>query len=293
MKRAVCFWAMAVCLLAWTGPQSRAADEPRIEADVVYGHKDGLALTFDVIRPAKPNGSAVLFLQSGGWYSTWMEPRLLVPVAQPFLDKGITMLIVRHGSAPKYTVPEAIEDVRRAVRVVRMRAKEWDLDPNRLGVLGGSAGGHLTLMLATTGDDGDAASKDPVLRHGSRIAAGVALYPPTDLRKWTTDPPAAIKAIPGLRPPLAFDAAKEADCSPLLKVTERTAPVLMIHGDKDELVPISHSEQILEVLEKAQVPCRLLTMKGAGHSFTAKDNAIAGPAMLEWFVKYLAEKKPE
>src|SRR5205823_6785815 len=131
------------------------------------------------VRPAKPNGAGVLWIQSGGWYSTWVDAKLWLVVGKPFLDKGFTLFIVRHGSAPKYTIPEATGDVRRSVRFIRMKAKDYGVDPERLGVTGGSAGGHLSLMLATTGDDGDANAKDEVLKQSDRVAAVVALFPPT------------------------------------------------------------------------------------------------------------------
>src|SRR4051794_32669862 len=143
-----------------------------------------MALTFDVVRPAQPNGAGILWIQSGGWYSTWQDAKVWPVMAKPFLDKGFTVFVVRHASAPKYTVPEAVEDVRRSVRFIRLKAKAFGVDPERLGALGGSAGGHLALTLATTGDDGNPRAKDDVLKQPSRIAAAVALYPPTDLRGW-------------------------------------------------------------------------------------------------------------
>jgi dipeptidyl aminopeptidase/acylaminoacyl peptidase len=146
-------------------------------------------------------------------------------------------------------------------------------------------------MLGSTGDDGDPKAPDVVLRQSSRVAAVVAICPPTDLRKWTTDPPAAIKAIPGLKPPLTFDAKKEPDCSPLLKASEKSAPTLMIHGDKDELVPIAHSQNMLAALEKAKVPSSLTTIEGAGHSFSPKQHQeIVLPGLLGWFEKHLTAK---
>src|SRR5687768_15409586 len=106
MKTSRLHWAVALCLIAAAHCPLLAADEVQIQADVVYGHKDGMALTFDVLKPAKPTGAGVLYIQSGGWYSPWVEPKQLIPVSQPLLSKGITVFIVRHGSAPKYTVPE-------------------------------------------------------------------------------------------------------------------------------------------------------------------------------------------
>lgn len=279
-------------LLACVVQPLRADEGPKIQADVVYGHKDGMALTFDVIKPAKPNGAAVLFIQSGGWYSVWQEPKNLVPGSTPLLDKGITVFIVRHGSAPKYNIPEIVEDVRRSVRYIQLKAKDLGVDADRLGVLGGSAGGHLTLMLATTADDGDAKAKDEVLRQSSRIAAAVALYPPTDITEWVTNPPEAIKRLAVLKPPLTFEAAKAKDYSPALKVTARTAPTLLIHGDKDELVPLEHSKKMMEALEKEKVKSKLLVIEGAAHGFNAKQNqTMVVPGMVDWFAQHLAEKK--
>ena len=283
--------AVLISLFVLAGAAS-GQDDYAITDDVVYGHKDGLALSFDVIKPKEPNGAGVLFLQSGGWYSAWRPSRELIPAATPLLQKGFTVFIVRHGSAPKYVVPDAVGDVRRCVRFIRLHAEDYGVDPQRLGALGGSAGGHLTLMLATTGDDGDPNSSDPVLKTSSRIAAGVSLFPPTDLRGWTTDPPEEIKKHAGLKPPLTFDAAKEPDVSPILHVTEDDAPVLMIHGDKDLLVPIEHSQNIVPVFEKAGVKSKLLTIEGAAHGFSGEQNEkTVLPAMVGWFEEKLAEKK--
>lgn len=264
------------------------AAEPSITPDVVYGHKDGMALTFDVIAPAEPNGAAVLWLQSGGWYSGWIPPEAMQAACQGFLSEGFTMLIVRHGSAPRYAVPDAVADVRRCVRYVRMHADELGVDPERLGVMGGSAGGHLTLMLATTGDDGDPSAMDQVLRHSSRINCGVSLFPPTDLRGWTTDPPDVIDALPQLHPPLKFDTELEDDVSPIVHVTKDDAPVLLIHGDKDELVPIAHSHNIMPVFEEAGVQSELIVVEGAGHGYTPEQNTtIVAPAIMQWFKSHL------
>jgi acetyl esterase/lipase len=283
--------AALVLILAWP---FTAAAETKITRDVVYGHKDGLALTFDVLHAENPNGAGVIWIQSGGWYSNYLTPEVLVPHSLPLLAKGMTVFIVRHGSAPKYTVPEAVDDMRRSVRFIRQHAKEYDVDPERLGALGGSAGGHLALVLATTGDDGDPAAKDDVLKGSSRIAASVSLYPPTDLRGWTTNPPEVIAKIPALKPPLTFDAAKEASVSPILHLSDDDAAMLMIHGDKDELVPIAHATNLIEaVKDKPGVTAELVTIEGAAHSFNAKHNETVIPAMVGWFEKHLAKKEAE
>jgi acetyl esterase/lipase len=282
-------WPLALLLALPT--TAVAALPPQIVPDVVYGHKDGMALTYDVIRPARQSGAAILWVQSGGWYSAYAEPKNLLGASKAFLDQGYTVVIVRHGSAPKYTVPEAAADVRRAVRAVRLNAKAHGIDPDRLGVMGMSAGGHLSLMLGTTGDGGDPTSGDELARQPSRVAAVVAICPPTDLRGWTTDPPAEIKKHAALKPPLTFDAKLEPDVSPVLKVTADDAPTLLIHGDKDTLVPIEHSRNIVPLFEKAGVAVKLVTVEGAGHGFTPRQNQeVMAPALMAWFEKHLAAK---
>lgn len=281
------FLTAALCLAATPA----YADDVKIDADVVYGHKDGMALTYDVLRPAKQNGAGVLWIQSGGWYSNWQEPKNFVAAGKQFFDKGFTLFVVRHGSAPKYAVPDAVADVRRCVRDIRMKAKGFGVDPERLGVFGGSAGGHLSLMIGTTGDDGNEDARDAVLKTSSRVAAVVSIFPPTDLRGFTTDPPAEIKKVPALKPPLTFDARLEAELSPALKVTPKCPPTLLIHGDKDLLVPIEHSHGMMKALEKEKVTCKLLTVEGAAHGFSAKqNNELVQPALMAWFETHLAGK---
>ena len=286
----MCSNRLLLAMILLVSHSAAADDDITIDPDVVYGHKDGLALTFDVLRPAEPSGAVVLALQSGGWYSYYTTPENRIERSRPLLDEGITVLIVRHGSAPVYAVPDAVADVRRCVRYVRMHADELGIDPQRLGVQGGSAGGHLTLMLATTGDEGDPQAEDPVLRHSSRITCGVAYYPPSDLRGWTTEPPEAIARIELLKPPLSFDAELEDDVSPILHVTADDAPVLMIHGDQDMLVPVSHSRDILPKFEKVGVASELVVVAGAKHGYSDEENrTTVVPAMVNWFRRHLAQ----
>jgi dipeptidyl aminopeptidase/acylaminoacyl peptidase len=182
--------------------------------------------------------------------------------------------------------------VRRALRFIHLKGGEYGVNPDRLGVFGGSAGGHLSLMLGTTADDGDPKAKDPVLQQSNRVAAVVALFPPTDLRGWTTDPPEVIAKIPTLKPPLTFDAKKEPAVSPILHVTKKTAPILFIHGDKDLLVPLDHSRNMLAVLEKSKIASKLVVVEGAAHGFSPKQNqSIVLPAIMAWFDKHLAAKR--
>ncbi|HNG33415.1 MAG TPA: alpha/beta hydrolase, partial [Blastocatellia bacterium] len=155
------FLTLIFCLpaLAAVG-MAQSAAQVEIIPDVVYGHKDGMALTFDVLKPkANANGAAVIFMVSGGWVSAYAPPQRMADQFKDLLDKGFTVIPVRHGSSPKYLIPEIVADVRRAVRYIRFNAKQWGVDANRLGVFGGSAGGHLSLVLGTASDSGDPNAK--------------------------------------------------------------------------------------------------------------------------------------
>jgi acetyl esterase/lipase len=262
-----------------------AAADVKITPDVVYGHKDGMALTFDVFQPKEDGkGIGLLFMVSGGWYSSWRPPERSRDFFQASLDEGYTVFAVRHGSAPRYKVPEAVADVQRAIRYIRLHAEDFGVDPQRLGVFGMSAGGHLSMMLATTGDEGDSEAEDPVLRASSRVAAAVAYCGPTDLQPWVTGPDSGMR---DRFTALQFDGDLADDCSPLFQVTSDDAPTLLIHGDKDELVPIDHSHSILKAMQEAGVPCELLTIEGAGHAFPGEAGKRAAKARLAWFASHL------
>jgi acetyl esterase/lipase len=254
-----------------------------ITPDVVYGHKHGMALTFDVFKPKqRANGVGILFIVSGGWYSRWRPPEKSVNWFKQTLDKGFTVFAVRHGSSPKYAIPEIIEDVRRSVRFIRLRANKFGVDPERLGVTGGSAGGHLSLMLGTASDNGDPDSKDEVLRTSNRVAAVVAYFPPTDIRPW-------VNKVPDF-PALQFEEEKSVACSPLLHVSKDDPPTLLIHGDKDELVTLDHSENILAKFKEHKVTSKLLVIKGAAHGFQGDDGKRAAEARVAWFEKHLLKE---
>ena len=226
---------------------------------------------------------------SGGWYSRWVPPAQLTGLFQPLLDRGFTVFAVRHGSSPKFSIPEAVGDVRRAVRFIRQHAKDYNVDPNKLGVFGLSAGGHLSLMLGTASDSGKADAADRTERESSRVAAVVAVVAPTDLRIMVWDAPEHLPAYKNF-PALDLELDKAEEFSPIVHVTDDDAPTLLIAGDKDELVPVSHSENIFEAFKQKGVVADLMVVKGAGHGFEGDDQARTFAALVDWFEKHLANQ---
>jgi acetyl esterase/lipase len=276
-------------MLSFAVADRAIAEAPyKITPDVVYGHKAGMALTFDVIRPEKPNGAAVLFMMSGGWFSNWVPPEMFVSDQPPFgqvffrmlVDKGYTLIVVRHGSAPQFKVPEAVADVRRAVRYIRLNADKLGVDPNRIGVCGGSAGGHLSLMLGTASGEGSKEAADEVERASDRVAAVVAYFPPVKISEFLE--------LKDRFPALDFEPALADSVSPLLHVTPDDPPTLLVHGDKDELVKLEQSTRIQAAFDKAKVPNKLVVIEGAEHGFVGKNGERASRALVDWFDQHLA-----
>ncbi len=264
-----------------------------ISPDVVYGHKHGLAMTFDVFTPEeKSNGAAVLFMVSGGWYSRWSPPKQMQQLAKPLTDKGFTVFAVRHGSSPKFSIPEAVSDVRRSVRFIRLNAKQFKIDPDRIGVFGMSAGGHLSLMLGTASDKGNPNANDPVDRVSDRVNAVVAYVAPTDLRIMVSENPTRLEAYKNY-PALTLDIKSAEKASPLVHVTSDDAPTLLLAGDNDELVPISHSRNIQAAFQKANVKSQLIEFAGAGHGFQGDDAKKATESMVAWFETHLSAKRKQ
>jgi formylglycine-generating enzyme required for sulfatase activity/pimeloyl-ACP methyl ester carboxylesterase len=306
-----------VCLFLCPGLAARAADKDyskdvEVSTDVVYGHKFALAMTMDVLRPRKnANGAGIVLIVSGAWHSVVFPPESAFSSAYPYsawfdcralFDKGFTLFIVRHGSGERFLLPEIVDDVRRSIRFIRYNAQKYGVDPDRLGSIGASAGGHLSMMLATTSDEGVPNPKnwDGMLRIPDRVAAAVAYYPPTDIRSWFVNGHA--KDYEAFR----FDPKLAPENSPLLWVTPQSAPALMVHGDKDTGVPYWHSEKMLAEYKKNNVPADLLTIKGVGHGFDIgfkgfdqytpeqmKIMALARDTSVAWFEKYLLAPKKE
>jgi acetyl esterase/lipase len=255
--------------------------------DVIYGHRDGMALTYDVFKPLKPNGALVVNMVSAGWRSSWGPPEERQARYQWLIDKGFTVVALHHASAPRFPVPDAVADVRLGMRHIKLHAADYGADPERIGVWGASAGGHLSLVAGVMADDGDPAALDPLERSGNRVAAVVAYFPPTDL-----DVLLGSRAKSGA---IDFDDSLRATISPVHFADPRDPPTLLITGDADKGVPPSQSEAMKAALDKAGVENKLTQFPGADHDFYVKGDPAktdayaleAMNAMVAWFEHHL------
>lgn len=291
-----------------TGKLLSSATDYTLTEDVIYGRKYGLALTMDVFAPREnANGRGIIFCVSGGYFSSKEASTPLLALA--FLQRGYTVFNVIHGSQPKFTIPEVLEDMHRAVRFIRTNAEKYSVDPDKLGIAGASAGGHLSLMQGTAPWPGNPKAKDPVERESSKVAAVGCFFPPTDFLNYGKEGEVALGdgVLKDFKAPFdfhEFDSKSKSfvpvtdegrrleigrQISPVYSVTKDAAPTLIFHGDADTLVPIQQAEVMVAKLKEAGVSAELIVREGKGHGWAEMGQDLA--KLAEWFdTQLLAEE---
>ncbi len=285
--------------------QSSYASEPvpyTQKQDVVFAEIHGTGLLMDVFTPTGPaNGLAIVDIASGSWYSDRGKIRdhTLAQVYSTFCGRGYVVFAIRPGSKSRYTAAEMDQNVKSGIRYVKERAEEYRIDANHLGLTGASAGGHLATLAALTPNLGDAAAKNKADRFDSTVAAVAVFFPPTDFIEWR-----AGRMLDGkvLAPLLAVGATSTNDgalreksseeiqamaraISPFHRVDKPTIPFLLIHGDADEVVPLSHSKKLVDAILAAGGSAELIVKAGGGHPWLTIPNEVV--MMADWFDKRL------
>ncbi len=314
--------ALSLCVV-FTAVALSPAAEPRFtrEMDLIYHKQDGFALTMEKVTPAEnANGAAVILVMSGGWFSNHdftnphdatRLPNFAKPNAEKLLDRGYTLFYVVHGTQPKFNVREIHDQISAAVRHIRHHATEYKIDADRIGIMGASAGGHLSLMQGTKGERGEANPDEPS-EQSSKVQAVVAYFPPTDFVNYgdtgvffdevvrTVTPGGKNPYLQALdfveydaeniRLVKVTDEARLAEhyqeIGPLYHVTPDDAPTLLLHGDVDKLVPLQQSELIIAKFKEVGVPHMLFVHEGGGHGW--QPNPDESTMIADWFDDYLA-----
>lgn len=262
------------------------------ERDVIYQHSEGVALTLEVFTPENPNGLGIVSIVSGGWKSN--HSKVKDDHGKLYTDAGYTVFAVVHGSQPRYQVRDVMGFLHRSVRFIRFNADRWGIDPDRIGVTGSSAGGHLSLILATQGAPGDRKSKDPVERTSSAVQAAAVFYPPVDYLNWRHAGDDAVGVGPQARWQPAFgpeSATAEGRqdlgraMSSIYHINADTTPTLIIHGDSDPIVPLYQAERFMEVAKEHGVTTKLIVKAGGKHNWP--DRHKEEEHFLHWFNQQL------
>jgi acetyl esterase/lipase len=279
-------------------PVARAQKPPTVpdtvvyETDVEYSNPDGQHLQLDLARPKDGTGPfpAILCIHGGGFRAGTRQgyDGLCIKLA----EQGYVAVTITYRLAPKYPFPAAIYDSKAAVRWLRANAKKYHIDPERIGVTGGSAGGHLAQFLGVTGGvkefEGDGGNPE----QSSRVACVVNYFGPSDFTKSYGKSVDAAEVLPlFLGGNLEKERHKHIIASPLYWVTPDAAPTLCVHGTEDKYVAHEQAVWIVDRLKAADVEAELLTLEGAGHGFKGKDAETAEKAMLAFFTRHLKKKK--
>jgi acetyl esterase/lipase len=275
---------MAVAVLVFLA--LLASDRPAVAQDsttwrrqenVVYGVVSGVGLVMDVFTPTGPaNGLGIVDVLSGAWYSEDAQVRdhLRAKIFDTYCARGYTVFMVRPGSRTVFTAEAMAAHVGRAVAYIRAHTAELRVDPDRLGMTGASAGGHLALLALATQPD-------------LRIRAAALFFPPTDFLEFGTGAPpldrlGGLLFAGGVAGRTADEVSRKAgEISPARRVTRALPPVLLIHGDADATVPLQQSEKMVRVLKEAGGDARLIVKPGGGHPWMTLPEEVA--VMADWF----------
>lgn len=286
------------------GGANHAAAQPRVEKNVIYGMYSGLALLMDVHHPEKPNGYGVLFVSGSGWnarltYGARALKEEQIPEWGPaLLRAGYTVFAINHRATPRFHYPAPVDDVQRAVRFVRHHARQFRIDPGKLGGVGGSSGGHLIGLVAMLAASGIAGDADPVNREPATLQCVVLRAAPSDLRKMIGGSgigTAAVVSFVGRLPtPNPDDQEVYRAASPISHVSASSPPVLLLHGDADDTVPYQQSVAMEAALRGAGVTAKLVRVTGGAHGSDFSRTGQAHPQFAEalnesvtWLDRYL------
>jgi acetyl esterase/lipase len=280
------FTASPATALAQKGPN--VPDTVVFGTGIEYTNPDDQHLKLDMARPKDGNGPfpTILCIHGGGFRAGTRDgyDGLCIKLA----EKGYVAVTITYRLAPKYPFPAAIYDSKAAVRWLRANASKYKIDPDRIGVTGSSAGGHLAQFLAVTGDvkefEGDGGNPT----QSSKVSCVVNVYGPSDFTKSYGKSVDAAEVLPlFLGGNLEKARPLHIRASPLYWVTPNAAPTLCIHGTDDKYVAHEQAVWMVDKLKAANVEADLLTLEGAGHGFKGKDAETSEKALMAFFDKHL------
>lgn len=253
----------------------------RVEKDVTYCTVAGVDLKMDIYYPKAGAGGpqragatqtaapVVLQVHGGGWTQGSKSDGAVADEITLLVNQGYFVASIDYRLAPQYPFPAQITDAKCAVRFLRANAAKYNLDPNRFGAIGESAGGHLVALLGTT-DPSAGWDVGQYAEQSSRVQAVVDFFGPADLNA------PEYRNAQGRFVPI-FGSAPDAfaRASPVTYITPDDPPFLIMQGDQDKLVPLSQSQELYDRLRAGGVSAQLVIVKNAGHGFVPVGGAIS------------------
>lgn len=294
-------WVLLLALL-WSPARAQNPGRPKLPANVVphanveYGKAGDVSLKLDVYTPkaeSKKPRPVIVWIHGGGWQAGNKSSGAgrLAPLVATGNYVGVS---VGYRLTDVATWPGQIHDCKAAIRWIRANAKKYNMDPERIGVWGASAGGHLVSMLGTSGGVKELEGDNGSPGQSSRVRCVVDFCGPSDFLAFGKDNPAmnrpkspVSKLLGGMLKDKE-DMAKSA--SPVTYVSKDDPPFLIVHGTADKLVPIAQAERLHAALKKAGVDSTLVRIEGGGHGFGGPE---VNRRVRAFFDKHLLGKKGE
>jgi len=258
------------------------------ERDLVYGKGGTEELKLDLAMPKEGAGPfpAIVFLHGEGWRAG--NRRQMSHFIEGVARMGWVGVTVEYRLVPAARFPAQVEDCKAAVRWLRANAGKYRIRPDRIGVVGFSAGGHLASMLGVTGEKDGLEGEGGSTGQSSRVQAVVSFFGPEDFstRDWPRDLEREV-IVQFLGGSFAERPDVYRRASPVSYVTGDAPPFLLFHGRNDELVPVDQSIRLAEKLKSAGVPVRLVVLEGEKHGFTDAGNQASMKTMMEFLTERL------
>lgn len=263
------------------------------QADTWFGHsrKD---LKLDIIHPeqGEKKSPCIVWICGGGWQQMSVSAHLayLSEVAR----QGFVVASVQYRTSNEAVFPAQLEDVKAAIRYLKAHADRYCIDTDRFGVMGESAGGHLTALTALTGDRKEF-DKGGYLEYSSQVQAACPWYLPSDITKMigraSAERQAAQPESLMIGGHALLDKEKAEQACPVNYVTEQAPPFMLLHGTCDRTVPFSQSEEMYEALRKAGAEPELVAVEGADHAGLEFFQKEIWDMIIEFFKKTLPDRR--
>ena len=261
--------------------------------NVVYGETEGVGLLMDVFTPLQSKkakkGLGIICVTSGAWKSDrgMMEAHQKFGFFDVLCSQGYVVFAIRPGSISLFTADQMLRNLKTGIRYVKAQAAEYSIDPDRLGMVGASAGGHLALLAATCPEPDDPNAENPLMRFSTQVQAVGVFCPPTDFLDWN----GTKYGLDLMQGQLIFrdrftnksdeniEIAGRA-ISPVYQVHAGLPPFLLIHGDADSLVPIQQSVKFMNAVRDHKGSAELIIKQGGDHSWpTVREEIVK---LAEW-----------
>ncbi|MAT14081.1 MAG: alpha/beta hydrolase [Planctomyces sp.] len=297
MRIAPILAAILYCALLFSDHPLRAAEPIKVLRDVTYKKVDGQELKLDLARPDNDKVCpAIVFIHGGGWAmgerSKWFN-QIQEAARQGYVAVTISYRLMKFDPEKKETAdaephfPAQVHDVKEAVRWLRVNEDKYHIDPDYIGAMGDSAGGHLSLLLGLAGPEAELEGETEYPEVSSRVQAVVNYYGPTEMQNCfeTSSVAWLMRLFMGGTP--AEQPENYKSSSPLTHVSADDPPVLTFQGGRDRLVPVKQARMLDEKLKAAEVSHTLVVFPEQGHGFDQEHKKISAKQTVEFFEKHL------